>query len=61
VARALKIGMRGERNVHARVTEADVRRIRMSTERGKDLAERYGVTRAAITNIRKRRTWAHVK
>jgi HNH endonuclease len=61
VARAPKVGMRGERNVHARLTEADIRHIRTTTERGMDLAERYGVTRAAITNIRKRRTWAHVK
>ena len=61
VARAPKIGMRGERNYQARFTEADIRHIRATTERGKDLAQRFGVTPAAITNIRKRRTWAHVK
>jgi hypothetical protein len=61
VARAERIGMRGERNYQARFTDADIRHIRSTDESGKELAARFGVTPGAICNIRKRRTWAHVK
>lgn len=50
---------RGERSKKSGLTEKDVRIIRMSEESGKALALRYGVSGAAITAIRKRRTWAH--
>lgn len=43
------------------LTEDDVRYIRSSSERGKDLAARFKVTPAYISNIRNRRTWQHVE
>src|SRR5215469_2647990 len=51
---------RGASTWCAKLTEDDVRTIRGSTERGVDLARKYGVTRVTITDIRKRRSWAHV-
>lgn len=42
------------------VTPEIVRAIRASTDRGIDLAARYGLTKQDITDIRKRRSWAHV-
>jgi len=43
-----------------RINEEIVREIRNSTTSGTELAERYGVSRQLITNIRKRRCWTHV-
>jgi hypothetical protein len=45
----------------SKLTEEIVRAIKASTEPGKALAERYGVTPQLITNIRKRRVWKHVE
>jgi hypothetical protein len=45
----------------AKLTEEIVRIIRASTERGVDLAKRYGVAKATITDIRKRRSWKHIE
>jgi hypothetical protein len=42
------------------VTPEIVREIRTSTERGIDLAARFGLKPQDITDIRKRRSWAHV-
>lgn len=59
-ARAKRIGQRGEACYRAELTEADVRSIRESNERGKDLALKFGVSPQTITDIRKRRSWAHL-
>lgn len=59
-AKAPRIGQRGEACYRAVLTDQDVRDIRASNERGKDLAERYGVSRATITDIRKGRSWKHL-
>ena len=45
----------------AKLSEDIVREIRNSKERGIDLARRYDVTKQTITDIRKRRSWAHVE
>lgn len=50
----------GEENGRALLTEAEVRAIRASGERGVDLARQYGVHKSAIYSIRKRKTWRHV-
>jgi hypothetical protein len=42
------------------VTPEMVREIRASTERGVDLAARFGLKKQDITDIRKRRSWAHI-
>jgi hypothetical protein len=44
----------------AKLTEQDIRSIRASDELVRVLAKRYGVTTAAISNVRTRRSWAHV-
>jgi len=51
---------RGESTWCVKLTEEIIREIRSSSERGVDLAQKYGVTRATITDIRKRRSWAHI-
>lgn len=60
VAKAKKIGMRGETQWQAKLTVADVRFIRSSDISGKELAAKFSVTPQAITNIRKRRVRKHV-
>jgi hypothetical protein len=44
-----------------KVTPEIVREIRTSTDRGVDLAARYGLKPQDITDIRKRRSWAHIE
>jgi hypothetical protein len=51
---------RGERGPRARLTEAQVRLILVSTDTTRDLAERYGVSRSAIEAIRSGRNWRHL-
>lgn len=50
----------GEAHHRARLTEADVRAIRSSSDRQCDLVRRYGVSQATIWQIIKRQTWKHV-
>jgi hypothetical protein len=53
----------GERNTSARLTVAGVQDIRARIARGecqRAIAASYGVTAAAITDIKKGRTWRHV-
>lgn len=50
----------GEQMPWAQLTEADVRVIKASTKRTKDLAQEFGVTHAAISMIRSGKKWAHV-
>lgn len=55
---------RGESNPVAALTAADVLTIRRMLAEGRtepDIAAAYGVSRGAISNIRLRRTWAHVE
>lgn len=47
----------GEQHPMAKLTADQVRAIRVSGERGVRLAERYGVSPATVTLIRKRKTW----
>jgi hypothetical protein len=58
--KATRIGIRGAKQWSAKLTEDDVREIRKSTLPGKELALKYGVTPAGISNIRTRRIWKHV-
>ncbi len=50
----------GQSNTQAKLTEEQVRFIRSSGEPGVALAKRFGVSKAQISSIRKRRTWRHV-
>jgi hypothetical protein len=51
----------GEKNWSAKLTEADVRAIRASTESDTALAARYGIARENIWAARTRRTWKHIE
>lgn len=55
-------GLRGEESPAAKLTAADVRRIRTLgyTVRGADLAREYGVSPATICLIRKGVNWRHL-
>lgn len=52
---------RGERNPWCKLTEKDVRHIRLSEQSNSELAARYGMSREAIRDIRARKRWAHVQ
>jgi hypothetical protein len=51
----------GELHHSSRLTQADVRAIRKSAERGTVLALRFGVTPTAIYKILDGRSWKHVR
>lgn len=54
---------RGERNGHARLTEADVRDIRAARSQGLGLREigaRFELSKGAVHDIVTRRRWAHI-
>jgi hypothetical protein len=53
--------MPGIGNHQAKLTESDVRAIRISTEKGVVLAARYSVTKTTICSILKRRLWTHIE
>lgn len=55
--------LRGENTVMAKLSEADVLHIRALLAEGfkqKTLAEMYGVDQSCISNIHRRRNWAHI-
>lgn len=52
---------KGETHWSTKLTEDDVRAIRASTEKQRDLAARYGLTQTTISDIRRRKSWAHVE
>jgi len=58
--KAKRLGIRGAKQWSAKLTEDDVREIRKSNLTGKELALKYGVTPAGISNIRTRRIWKHI-
>ena len=50
----------GSERTWAKLNEESVRDIRQSNERSVDLAQRYGVSKATICDVRKGRIWRHV-
>ena len=52
--------MPGAANPNARLTEYDVKSIRLSGLRHAELAEKYSVSESLIRAIRKREVWKHV-
>lgn len=61
-ANAARLGRTSHGSSHYKtsLTEDDVRAIRSSSERGVDLARRFGTTPVAISLIRSRKTWKHI-
>lgn len=51
----------GENNGRAKLTEKQIKKIRDSDELHKALAQRYGVTRSHITNLKNNRMWLKVQ
>ena len=51
----------GSRNPRCKITDSDVIAIRSSIEKGTVLARLYGVDPATISQIRHRKSWAHIK
>lgn len=51
---------KGERNYKTKFKESDIIHILKSQETNSALAKKYGVTNECISNIRRRKTWAHV-
>lgn len=47
----------GHLNVHAKLSESEVEQIRRSPLRDVDVAEKFGVCRKTVWNIRNNRTW----
>lgn len=55
--------LRGEHNPASKLTEESVRDIRAALSSGviqRDLADKYGVTQAVISQIKRRASWKHV-
>lgn len=56
---------RGDRHGRAKVTEADVRAIRLAYANGEasqsQIGARYGITQAVVGRIINRKSWAHVQ
>jgi hypothetical protein len=55
--------LRGEKHPLAKLTETDVRSIRRLLKAGwpqKDIAKIFGVTRYAITDIKRGKSWSHL-
>lgn len=53
--------IRGEKSVHAVLTESDVLLIRASGDTHQVIAEKFGVQRQAVGKIKARLRWAHVR
>ncbi|MFP5379053.1 MAG: HNH endonuclease signature motif containing protein [Vicinamibacteria bacterium] len=52
--------LRGEKSSNATLTEALVREIRATAERGVDVARRLGVSPSLVSSVRRGRSWRHV-
>lgn len=50
----------GSKHGISKLSENEVLQIRGSTESGKSLSEKYGVTQTTISDIRHRRIWKHI-
>ena len=59
--RAPRIGQQGEKFYAAKLKEEDVLFIRASSQPGKLLAAKFGVSPQTITDIRKFRSWTHIQ
>lgn len=55
-----RIGQQGESSYAAKITAEDVLFIRASSDSGKALAVKFGISPQSITDIRKLRSWKHV-
>lgn len=61
IVKGRKIVVRGESHGMTPLTEAQVREIRADPRSSRALAPLYSVSRVTISNVKSRRTWAHLK
>ena len=54
-------GGKGERNGHAELTEVQVREILADPSTQTKIAYKYGISKATVSNIKTRHTWAHLE
>lgn len=61
-AHAVRLGLmaRGERNGSAKLTAADIVRLRATTGTLKEVAEMFGVHWAYVSSVKHRRVWKHI-
>lgn len=60
IAKGRSADVRGAKNGRAKLTEDDVRAIRMDSKSHGRVAREYGVRPYTVQMIRQRKTWAHV-
>lgn len=58
--RAKKRGLKGAQNNNAKLTEEVVRLIRGSDLRPSELARKLGISHVTVSDIRSRKSWAHI-
>lgn len=52
---------RGERNMRAKLTPAEVRAIRTASGLQREIAARFGITQGCVSSIKSRSKWKHLK
>ncbi len=55
-----RTGLKGAANTNARLTDDDIRAIRLRTDKPRFVAKDYNITSDYVTMIRKRKVWKHV-
>ncbi len=53
-------GLRGETHGSAKLTEVQVLAIRVDPRRQVDIAQEYGITQVAVSQIKLRKSWRHL-
>jgi hypothetical protein len=56
----LRLATRGKNNPSSKIEESEIHTIRDSQEAVKVLANRYGVSKVQIYNIKKKKSWRHL-
>lgn len=52
---------KGENAGNAKLTDQDVREIRLSTDTHRKIAEQFGIAHSGVTRIKNRKIWAHIQ
>lgn len=58
--RSSRHSQKGESHGGSKLTESDVRAIRISTDTNRNLSMKYGVSRSRISAIKLRGSWSHI-
>lgn len=52
---------KGENHYRTHLTESDIRCIRLSDKPLKEIAKKYNIDYTTVSNIKRRKTWKHIK